>query len=203
MPFPYDLLPCEIRLQILRNLLTHSTFIYTNSSHQLGPLYPTPLSLSPDILLASKRAYADAIHILYGENTFQAHPQYLASSVFAIDPTRLVTAVHCIKLIKRWHVRVRLDCDLYYQPEDLRACFDGCDSLEVEVFRSSWGKGDYEALTGFQRVRGVKRACVHGSVGEAFAKYLETCMMNRSGQEADPWEPPLVDVGYKRKCLAQ
>ena len=198
MPFPFTLLPCEIRLEILRHALTHDTPIRTNSCHQLGPPRPTLLHLTPALLLSSRGAYEEGVPILYGENTFQAHPQILSSSIFAIDPNRTVIAPHCKALIKRWHVRVRLDCDPYYAAEEVTRCFDDCDMLEVEVFRSSWAIGGYDALEGFCGVRGVKRARVHGSVGKSFARWLEGCMMSQVGATVREWEGE-EEAGFRER----
>lgn len=74
--------------------------------------------------------------------------------LFALDPARTVNSVVCLNLIRRFHIRVRLDCDTFYKKEDVGRVFDGADVLEVEVFRSSWGVGGYEALEGFRDVRG-------------------------------------------------
>ena len=74
--------------------------------------------------------------------------------LFALDPARAVTSALCMKMICPFYVRVRLDCDTYYQKEYVRRVFDGADVLEVEVFRSSWGVGGYKALEGYRDVRG-------------------------------------------------
>lgn len=197
MPFPFLELPGEIRNQILRLLLTHRTPILTRNAHQLSPPKPTSMNLSPNVLLACKRTYAEGLPILYSENTFQAHPSYLASVLFALDPARTVTSVLCLNLIRRFHVRVRLDCDTFYKKEDVRRVFDGADVLEVEVFRSSWGVGGYEALEGYRDVRGVRKARVHGSLPALTARWLEACMEGHVGAEAvDGWGCEKDGEGY-------
>ena len=65
--------------------------------------------------------------------------------------------------------------------------FEGAETLEVEVFRASWGVGGYEALEGYWGVRGVGRARVWGSVGEGFARWLEGCMEGREGSVVEGW----------------
>jgi hypothetical protein len=112
---------------------------------------------------------------------FQAHPSYLTDTVFAMDPTRKVISKLCVSMIRRFHIRVRRDCDPYYKSEDVRRVFSGAEELEVEVFRASWGCGGYDALEGFSHVRGVKKAKVHGSVGNEFAKWLEGVMESGVG----------------------
>ena len=182
MPFPFHDLPGEIRNQILRELLTHTTAIITRSANQLAPPKPTPLNLTPNILITSWRNYYEGLSILYGENTFQAHPSYLTSVLFAMDPHRLVVAHHA-HLIRRFHIRVRLDCDPFFGNERVKEVFSGAEQLEVEVFRASWGIGGYEALDGFTSVRAVKRARVHGSVGAKFATWLKEVMETQEGAE--------------------
>ena len=187
MPFPLLDLPIEIRLQILDDLLSHSTPIFTTSAHVLAPPRPTPLGLSPLILCTSKQLHAEGLPILYSQNTFQAHPQLLKQSIFALEPDRRVTAARCIQLIKHWHIRVRLDCDPFYRHEAVAEAFSGCERLEVEVFRASWGIGGYSPLWGFTKVRGVKRARVHGSVGRKFARWLESVMENKEDLVVERW----------------
>ena len=96
---------------------------------------------------------------------------------------------------------MRLDCDPYYAAGDVKNCFDGCDILEVEVFRSSWGIGGYDSLEGFWSVRGVKKARVHGSVGKGFARWLEDCMTSRVGvdvPECVQEEASFIDTYWDR-----
>ena len=131
---------------------------------------------------------------MYGKNIFQAHPQYLKSLVFAIDSTQQITASPCKALIRRWHVRVRLDCDPFFTPEYAKECFDGTEVLEVEVFRSSWGIGGYNSLEGFYGVRGVKKARVYGSIGNGFAKWLERSLMSQQDKDVPPWEGLEADL---------
>lgn len=196
MPFLLLELPGEIRNQILRLLLTHTTPIVTRNAHQLGPPKPTSMNLSPNILLASKRTRAEGLTILYGENLFQAHPSYLASMLFALDPSRTVNSPICLSLIRRFHVRVRLDCDTFYNKGDVKRVFDGADVLEVEVFRSSWGVGGYEALEGYRGIRGVREARVHGSLPAPTARWLEACMQRQGEEAVEGWGCEEDQEGY-------
>lgn len=91
---------------------------------------------------------------------------------------------------------MRLDCDTFYKKEDVRRVFDGADVLEVEVFRSSWGIGGYEALEGYRDVSGVRKARVHGSLPVVTARRLEACM-ERIGEEAvEGWACEEDGEGY-------
>jgi hypothetical protein len=186
MPFLFLELPGEIRNQILRLLLTHNTPIVTRSANQLAPPRPTNLRLCPNILLTSWRTHHEGLSILYGENTFQAHPSYLTSMLFAMDPSRPV--IFCAAMIRRFHIRVRLDCDPYYDAEAVKRVFSGADSLEVEIFRSSWGLGGYDALEGYMGVRGVRKVRVHGSVGVRFAEWLQGVMQSPEGRVIGEYE---------------
>ncbi len=102
--------------------------------------------------------------------------------LFAMDPCRKVTASFGLEMIRRFHIRVRLDCDPFYEAEAVKKAFSGADSLEVEIFRSSWGMGGYDALEGYTNVRGVRKARVHGSVGAGFAEWLEWVMQAPEGR---------------------
>ena len=82
---------------------------------------------------------------------------------------------------------MRLDCDTFYNKEDVKRVFDGAHVLEVEVFRSSWGVGGYEALEGYRDVRGVGRARVHGSLPALTARWLEACMEGAGGEAVEGW----------------
>lgn len=165
MVFPFLELPGEIRNQIFRLVLTHNTPVVIRSANQLAAPEHTKLYLCPHILLVSWRTYYEGVSILYGENCFQAHRSYLASMLFAMDPARTVIGTFCASLFCKYHVRVRLGCDPFYTPEAVRKAFSGADSLEVEVFRSSWGIGGYDALEGFGSVQNVRKPRVHGSIG--------------------------------------
>ena len=82
---------------------------------------------------------------------------------------------------------MRLDVDTFYTKEEVVRAFEGAERLEVEVFRASWGVGGYEALEGYEGVRGVGRARVWGSVGRGFARWLEGCMEGRVGTVVEAW----------------
>ncbi|KAI4100301.1 MAG: hypothetical protein L6R37_005556 [Teloschistes peruensis] len=188
MPFLFCELPAELRIAILRLLLTHNTPIIAYSCNDLRAPQPFRLDIHPDISLASRALHAEANAILYGENTFQAHPTYLTSRSFAMNPHQPVLSSHCISRIKKWHVRVRLDVDPYYSPAEVAQTFSNMSELEVEVFRASWGLGTYDALEGFTKVRGVGKAKVHGSLANKYARWLEQVMMSAPGTNIEEWQ---------------
>lgn len=87
---------------------------------------------------------------------------------------------------------MRLDCDPFYPPDTVVGTFTSADELEVEVFRASWGIGSYDALDPFTKIRGVRKAKVHGSLWKRYARWLESSMMTGCGIEVDGWsEEPL------------
>ena len=181
MPFLYLNLPGEVRNQILRLLLIHRTKIVVHHYALLHPPTPTALDLYPNILLANRAIYNEGRTILYGENVFQAHPMLLIDTVFALSVHRTVLQ-NCVAHIRHFHIRVRLDSDPYYSPQQVRDAFTDVDELEVEVFRASFEAGNYLALDGFAGVRGVRKARVHGSIKPECAQWLEQRMMSNDDQ---------------------
>jgi len=180
-------LPGEIRNVILRLLLTHMTPIVIYRFGALKPPKPVTLELHPNILQACRLTYNEGRTILYGENVFQAHHMLLKGAVFAVDPDQLIS-FNCTEMVRRFHIRVRADIDAFYLPSQVEAAFDDTEVLEVEVFRSSFEAGGHGALHCFAGVRGVRKAKVHGSVEEQFARWLESCMMITRGESIPEFE---------------
>lgn len=78
---------------------------------------------------------------------------------------------------------MRLDCDARFTADMARDAFTDVEELTIEVFQSQFGSSDYTALRLFEKIRGVKRAKVLGSV-TAFPEYalwLEDVMMSPKG----------------------
>lgn len=91
--------------------------LYTSSILQHPQATRTGLlGLTSSLCLVSYAVHIEAFSILSGENTFQAHPSSLTVSVFTVDHDRPVSSLRCISHVSKWHVRVRLDCDSYYEP---------------------------------------------------------------------------------------
>lgn len=178
--FSFLTLPGEIRNQILRLVLTHRTQIVIHSFSMFRPPCPVTLGLATNILRTCKKVYHEGRSILYGENTFQAHPTLLTGITFALDSSLPLT-LNCVALVRRFHIRVRADSDPFYHPSQVEAAFNNAEILEVEVFRSSFDVGDDAALQCFIGVRGVNSAKVHGSIGDSFARWIERCMMRKAG----------------------
>ena len=187
MPFLFLSLPGEVRNQILRLLLIHRTPIIVHHFALLHPPNPTSLNLSTNILLTDRATYNEGRTILYGENTFQAHPMLLTRTVFALCVHRPVQQ-SCVSHVRRFHIRVRLDSDPFYSAQKVQEAFTNADELEVEVFRASFEAGSYRALEGYAGVRGIRKARVYGSVEPVFAQWLEQRMMSKDGEKLGIWE---------------
>jgi len=180
-PLTFLALPPEIRNAIYHLLLTHNHAISAPSYHQLSPTTPTPLNIHPALLRTCTQIHTEALPILYGSNRFQAHPSLLTGMTFALDATRPIISARVVALIRRFHLRVRLDCDPNYGEEALVRAFSGVEELQVEVFQASYGNSDFRVLELFKGIRGVGRARVFGSVAAEFAGWLEGCMESEVG----------------------
>ena len=157
-------LPGEIRNQIYGLVL-------------LAPPPGTPRSLGsnpqiyPQILSVCRQIHHEAIEVLYGKNTFIAHYSLLSSLPKLRRWQHPITSSALISMIRRYHIYVRLDCDAAFTAETARDAFTGMEELTVEVFQSQFGSSDYTVLRLFEKIRGVKRARVFGSV-TAFPDYI-------------------------------
>ncbi|PVH73866.1 hypothetical protein DL98DRAFT_563069 [Cadophora sp. DSE1049] len=171
-------LPGEIRNKIYNHLLILPAL---STPRLLGdpPLYP-------QILSVCRQVHEEAKQILYGCNTFLAHPNLLGG----IPRLRLYyNTIHSrslISLIQRFHIRVCLDCDPNFSAEKA-----------AKSFTAQFGSSDYKMLKLFEGIRGVRRARVYGSV-TAFPEYVEwlqDAMKTPEGVE--------VEVFDKEKVVAQ
>jgi len=187
--FTFLNLPGEIRNQIYHQLLI---VLALSTRRLLGdpPLYPA-------VLTVSRQVYQEAKQILYGCNTFLAHPNLLT------DMPRLrlyydtITSATLISHIRSYHIRVRLDNDPNFSAEKATNSFSGVEELTIEVFQAQFGSSDYKTLKLFEGVRGVKRARIYGSV-IAFPEYvqwLQKSMMTPIDQEMEIFEMETVKEG--------
>ncbi|KAI7268189.1 hypothetical protein KC345_g7706 [Hortaea werneckii] len=192
-------LPPELRNEIWRYLLVLHPSCPSSSLSALEhpkPRHPSyPGSGHPriyaNILRTCKQANAEATPILYGENTFNAHPSLLAtlpSFLLSVLPVRLtlppVTRSRVVRLIRKFSLHVRLDTDPRFSSAQAEESFNGVDELEIEVFQAMYGSCDFSVLGLFEGVRGVGRAVVRGSVGDGkYADWLARSMMCPPGQK--------------------
>ncbi|KAK0123622.1 hypothetical protein ONS95_008638 [Cadophora gregata] len=169
--------PGEIRNSIYNHLLVLPALA---TPRRLGdpPLYP-------QILSVCRQVHEEAKQILYGCNTFLAHPNLLG----ALPRLRLYyDSIHSrslISLIQRFHIRVRLDCDPNFSTEKAAKCFTGVEELSIEVFQAQYGSSDYKVLRLFEGIRGVRRAIVYGSVAgfPDYVEWLQDAMKTPEGVE--------------------
>lgn len=185
-PLSFLDLPGEIRNQIYKDLLLIQP---VSAPRVLGdrPIYP-------QILAVCRKVHEEASQILYGSNTFLAHPNLLTD----LPRLRLyydtIGEKHLINQISRYHIRVRLDCVPRYSTVKVKEAFTGAEELTIEVFQAHFGGSDYSILKRFEGVRGVERANIYGSISAflGYAKWLENAMMSLQGDLVEPFDPSLV-----------
>ncbi|KAI7156585.1 hypothetical protein KC349_g6206 [Hortaea werneckii] len=199
---PIFSLPPELRNDIWRYLLIHissspssrfNTIDRKESHHPSspGPGPRHPPHICANILRTCKQANTEATPILYGENTFNAHPSLLASLpsfLLSTLPVRVtlppITHPRVARLIRKFSLHVRLDTDPRFTSIQAEESFNGVEELEIEVFQAMYGSCDFSVLGLFEGVRGVGRAVVRGSVGDGrYAGWLAESMMCPPGCE--------------------
>ncbi|KAI7229357.1 hypothetical protein KC330_g7478 [Hortaea werneckii] len=199
---PLFSLPPELRNDIWRHLLVHTSSSpssslnaidrkepHRRSSPRFGPRHPP--HICANILRTCKQANTEATPILYGENTFNAHPSLLASLpsfLLSTLPVRVtlppITHPRVARLIRKFSLHVRLDTDPRFTSVQAEESFNGVEELEIEVFQAMYGSCDFSVLGLFEGVRGVGRAVVRGSVGDGrYAGWLAESMMCPPGGE--------------------
>ncbi|KAJ9637722.1 hypothetical protein H2199_007213 [Coniosporium tulheliwenetii] len=160
-------LPAELRNQIYTHLLvpctTHLSALrrLTTQNHLSDYVLPA-LDIHPAILATCRQAHTEGTGLLYGANTFSAHPALLTQLPFLVKASRPIVCPAVVGRIRRWHVKVRLDTDPRYSAEDVRKAFSGAEEVEVDVWQTQFGAYDYGNLGLFEEVRGVGRAVVGG-----------------------------------------
>ncbi|EON69487.1 hypothetical protein W97_08747 [Coniosporium apollinis CBS 100218] len=175
-------LPAELRNQIYTHLLvpcpTHLSALrrWTAQNHLSDYVLPA-LDIHPAILRTCRQAHTEGTDLLYGANTFSAHPALLTQLPFLVKASRPIVCPAVVGRIRRWHVKVRLDTDPRYSAEDVRRAFSDAEEVEVDVWQTQFGACDYRNLGLFEGVRGVGKAVVGGSVEAGFAGWLEGVMM--------------------------
>ena len=160
----------------LTNPTLHQLQRVTTRNHVAAHYLP-PLNLMPSLLQTCHQIHTEALPILYGWNTFCAHPTLLTSFPFLLTKMRPVSCVANIKRIKRWYVQVRLDVNVGFSKAQVSDAFSGAEELEVEVWQPMLAEGDLAVLRLFEGVREVARAKVSGCVGRGYGAWLEGIMM--------------------------
>lgn len=170
-------LPGEIRNQIYELLLVipiHPSVKQDRSSTS---------GIHPQIMAASRQTHREASAILYGCNTFISNESLLTSMPRLRAWHMPVTAPQYVKMITRYHMHVRLDCDARFKAEAATTAFSGLDELTVAVWQAQYGSSGYEVLRLLEGVRRVKKATVSGSVTSfpVYKTWLEVVMMSADG----------------------
>lgn len=183
--------PGEIRNQIYNELLLVPTI---SKPRSLGdpPIYP-------QILSTCRKIHEETNQILYACNTFLAHPSLLSDRprlrlYYDIIPATLVP------LIRRYHIRVRLDCDPNFTAQRASDAFTGVDDFTIEVFQAQFGSSDHKVLRLFEGIRGVEQARIYGSVIEfpEYVQWLHGSMMAAVGSEVEPFDKGKVGQAQVR-----
>lgn len=189
-------LPPEIRNQIWDLLLVQNIHLKRGTPyHTIPDESKRRTRFCANVLRTCKQINAEGTPILYGENVFQAHRSLLATLPslvlhLASDPVCCppVTNSRVVKLIRRFHVFVRLDTDPRFSASQVEESFNGADELHIDVFQSMYGSSDFSVLKLFEGVRGVGKAKIEGSLGDRrYADWLAGVLMLPLG--AEPREP--------------
>lgn len=174
-------LPGEIRNKIYKLLLVIPP---VHAPRKLGSderVYPLPL------LLLCKQIHTEGIDILYGQNTFIAHPTLLCSMPRLRHYYGTITSAYYTSLITRYWLRVRLDCDPQFTAHKAISAFNSCKEVTIEPWQAQFGSCDFHVLRLFENVRGVRKARISGSTSafHDYAIWLEKSMMTESGQPVE------------------
>jgi hypothetical protein len=185
-------LPVEIRLEIYKYLLLIPPY---NILQVVRP--STKLHVA--LLRTNRKIHDEATPILYSQNTFVAHRALLASFPSLRRWYPPVKEPSVISRIRRFHVRVRLDCDPNYDADSVTAAFSGKDELTVEVSRAMILGASYSALRRFEGVRGVRKVKIFGSITgiEGYVAWLEDSMRSDIGSEVAYFDPDAPLIGLK------
>lgn len=181
-------LPGEIRNQIYYQLLLVPSL---SIPRLLGdpPLYP-------HIVSVCRKVYSEAQQILYGFNTFLAHPSLLNGLPRLRLYYSTISSPSLISLIRKYHIRVRLDCNPSFSVRNARDAFTGMEELTIEVFQAQYSSSSYRVLRLFEQIRGVKQARIYGSVTgfPEYVEWLQDTMTSPKDVEVRPFE---MDVSMR------
>ncbi|KXX76525.1 hypothetical protein MMYC01_206876 [Madurella mycetomatis] len=194
-------LPLELRLEIYKHLLTippppsirdQKTIYRCSWAASNPPANPAP-KLYPQILRVNSQVNAEATPLLYSHNTFILNKSNLPSLFASCDDYSPVTTPRLAALIRRWHLRLRMDPPApprrqpqsQSQPQpgsespspaepepaapplDIPATFSNAEDLTLDLWRGTsgflFGVGA-DVLRPFEQVRGVRRVHVESMV---------------------------------------
>lgn len=170
-------LPGEIRNQIYHQLIVLPSLS--------GPKSFSDTPIYPEILHTCRKIHEEARQILYGCNTFFAHANLLTGLPRLRPNFNTISRPNLISMIRRYYIRVRLDCDPNFSAKNAKEAFTGVEELTLDVFQAQFGSSDHEVLKLFEGIRDVKKATIYGSITgfPEYANWLETSMMTPEGIE--------------------
>jgi len=129
-------LPCELRLEIYSYLLLANTsprYRHVGKAQTSSPEIWTPL------LRVNRQIHAEASPILYSQNKWLAHQTLLTSFPRLRTSYKAVTDSSLYPRMRRFHLRVRLDCDPPYEMDTVTRALSGLDELSIETFQAMVG----------------------------------------------------------------
>ncbi|KAI9158717.1 hypothetical protein HJFPF1_06715 [Paramyrothecium foliicola] len=182
---PFLALPLEVRLEIYSYLL-HLPPYCPHQHHR-----PGAARVHPGLLLANRQVNAEATPLLYAHNTFVAHPTLLASFPRLRAWYHPVREAAVLARIRRFHVRLRLDCDVPYDRGAVAAAFSGLDELTIDLVQAVFMGVGCANLTRFDKVRGVARVTIRGSTTgfEDYVAWLQGAMTTTPGAAVADFVP--------------
>lgn len=217
-------LPLELRLDIYTLLLIlppiskEDDFLFRTCTARVSRdmLLPTPPSSPPNqngfavtqsysgpprvhaaLLAVCRQIHREALPILYSHNTFVAHPSLLSSfpRLRSWYPPVRESSMH--KLMRRWYLQVRLDCDVPFTAGKASMAFSGAESLEIDLVQSVFLGVGYSNMRVLEQIRGVKRVKVGGST-TGFEKYIawleERLVQDEDEDDGEPFQPEEDDI---------
>lgn len=168
-------LPVELRLEIYTLLLLLPTY----SKHTIYPC-----SIHGSILRTSRQIHTEASPLLYTKNTFLAHHSLLTSFPRLRQNYLPVKEELAISRIRRFHLLIRLDCDLAYSKEAAAKAFSYMDEVFVDVAQAMFLGAGYENLRVLEGVRGVGKVVIRGST-TGFEGYVDWLRAVMEGEDGD------------------
>lgn len=219
----FTILPIEIRLEIYSYLLhlppisREEDYCYRNQTTLPSPpsSYSSSSLASPAaiaaisskgpsrvhaaILAASRQIHGETMPILYSENTFIAHPSMLTSFPRLrtwYPPVRESTV---LPLIRRFHLQLRLDCDLPFSLDRMVSSFSGVEELNIDVVQSVFLGVGYSNLQAFEALRGIKSVTIRGSTTgfNSYIAWLEEIMTMTAGEDIGEFKPSEDDFSLR------
>lgn len=168
-------IPLELRLEIYSYLLHLPPYC----PHQRCPTS----HVHTNLLLANRQINDEATPLLYASNTFVAHPTLLTSFPRLrawYGPIRESTIV---PRIRRFHLRLRLDCDVPFDRDVVARAFSGLEELTIDLVQAVFMGVGCANLTRFDAVRGVARVNILGSTSgfEDYVSWLRDAMTSKPG----------------------